>query len=182
MIAGSGFHIRSIDPVRDGPALHAVFGDAESCIYLNGPAFASVEETVEALSRWTVGVEDTSWAVMIEGSSDAVGRVCLFPHGRDVWEAACMIAPPARGRGLAAKALAPAIEDVFARKGARRIIADVDPDNAASLRTFERLGFQREGYFRANWKTHIGVRDSVMLALIDSDPRPWRENSGLGGA
>jgi hypothetical protein len=27
---------------------------------------------------------------------------------------------------------------------------------------------------RANWKTHIGVRDSLILSLIDIDPRPWR--------
>lgn len=85
-----------------------------------------------------------------------------------------MIAPSARGRGLAAKGLALGIDDMFARKAARRIVADVDPDNHASLKTFDVLGFQREGYFRANWKTHLGVRDSVMFGLIDSDPRPWR--------
>ena len=73
-----------------------------------------------------------------------------------------MIAPAARGRNLAARALAPAIDTVFDVKGARRIFADVDPDNAASIRTFEKLGFRHEGVLRANWETHIGVRDSVI--------------------
>ena len=83
-----------------------------------------------------------------------------------------MIRPCARGKNLAALALALVINDAFDRQGARRVFADIDPDNAASIRTFEKLGFQREGLLRANWKTHIGVRDSVIMGLTAFDPRP----------
>lgn len=175
---GDGFHLRPLDIARDGEALHAIWGDEESCLYMPGPACKSAAETIVLLADWSRGIEDTSWAVFVEGSDAAAGRIAFIPQGRDIWEAACMIAPSARGRNLAAHALALGIDDVFARKAARRILADVDPDNIASLRTFERLGFKREGYFRANWKTHIGIRDSVMFGLIDSDPRPWREKQG----
>ena len=166
--------LRLLDPDRDGAALHAIWGDEESCRFMTGPAFATVAETVANLKRWTDKCEDTSWAVVERPDGPALGRVALFPSGRDVWEAACMIVPSARGRNLAASALAEAIDIVFARKAARRIFADIDPDNHASIRTFERLGFVREGLLRANWKTHIGVRDSVIMGLVDSDPRPWR--------
>ena len=175
IIAGCGFHIRTLDVARDGEALHAIWGDEASCTYMTRAAFKSVAETIVGLVEWTRGLEDTSWAVVLDGSDAAVGRIALIPHGRDVWEAACMIAPQARGQGLAARALALGIDDVFERKGARRILADVDPDNYASLKTFETLGFKREGYFRANWTTHLGVRDSVMFGLIETDPRPWRK-------
>lgn len=166
--------LRPIDPVRDGPALHAVFGDEESCRYLARPAFASVAETVEQLRRWNEGAADTSWAVVESARGPALGRVSLFTSGRDIWEIACMIVPAARGRNLAARALAEAIEDVFARKAARRIFADCDPDNAPSIRTFEKLGFRREALLRGTWETHIGVRDSVIFGLLKDDPRPWR--------
>ncbi len=85
-----------------------------------------------------------------------------------------MIVPAARGKNLAARALAQAIDYVFDVKGARRIFADIDPDNIASIRTFEKLGFRHEGVLRGNWETHIGVRDSVMLGLLRDDPRTWR--------
>ncbi|MBY0422123.1 MAG: GNAT family N-acetyltransferase, partial [Parvularculaceae bacterium] len=163
ILAGEGFHLRRLDVARDGAALHAIWGDEESCRYMTEPAARTVAETIVLLERWTQEIEDTSWAVVIDGAEDACGRVALIPLGRDIFEAACMIAPAARGRGLAARALALAIDDAFARKGARRIVADVDPENAPSIRTFVNLGFTREGYFRANWKTHIGVRDSVMF-------------------
>lgn len=166
--------LRPLDPVRDGPALHAVFGDEDSCTYLTGFANRSVAETTEQLTRWTEGSADTSWAVVDRPDGPALGRISLFTSGRDVWEAACMIVPPARGRGLAAKGLAEAIDYVFAGKGARRVFADCDPDNIPSIRTFEKLGFWREGLLRGNWETHIGVRDSVILGLLKDDPRPWR--------
>lgn len=85
-----------------------------------------------------------------------------------------MITPAARGRNRAARALAIAIDEAFETRAARRIFADIDPDNIASIRVFEGLGFQREGVLRANWETHIGVRDSVIMGLVAADPRRWR--------
>jgi ribosomal-protein-alanine N-acetyltransferase len=170
------FILRPLDPQRDGPALHDIFGDAESCRYMTHPPFATVEETVVRLQEWTAGCEDTSWAIADSEESPALGRVSIYPRGRNnVWDAACMITPAARGRGLAYRALAIAIDDVFARKGARRIVADIDPDNRTSIRTFERLGFKLEGRLRGEWEMHIGVRDSLIYGLLRDDPRPWRK-------
>jgi RimJ/RimL family protein N-acetyltransferase len=167
-------HLRALHPERDGPALHAFWSDEESCRYLPDPAFASVEETIAKLQEWTKGFEDTSWAIAEQDSDVACGRVALFTQGRNVWEAACMVVPGARGCGLAAKALAIAIDDVFERKAARRVFADIDPDNVRSIRTFERLGFAYEGCLRGEWETHIGIRDSMIYGLLHDDPRPWK--------
>ncbi|MEQ1932071.1 MAG: GNAT family protein [Parvularculaceae bacterium] len=154
--------------------MHAIWGDEESCRYMQAPAFRTVEETIAALSRWNEGFEDTSWAVADRKDGEALGRIALFTRGRDVWEAACMIAPAARGRNLAARGLAQGIDFVFDKKGARRIFADIDPENTASIRVFEKLGFRREGVLRAEWETHIGVRDSLIMGLTKFDARSWR--------
>lgn len=166
--------LRPLDPDCDGEALHAIFGDEESCIYMTGPAHRTVAETIENLKKWTTGLEDASWAVCETEGGPALGRIALIARGRDIFEAACMIVPAARGKNLAARALSVVIDEAFENRGARRIFADVDPDNIASIRVFEKLGFQREGVLRANWKTHIGERDSVILGLLAGDPRPWR--------
>lgn len=166
--------LRPLNPDCDGPALHAIFGDEACCWYLPHPAYKSVDETIAALKKWTKGFEDTSWAVVEEENGEALGRVALFTQGRGVWEAACMIVPAARGRNLAVLALQQSIDFVFDEKGARRIFADIDPDNKASMRVFEKLGFQREGLLRGEWETHIGVRDTVIMGLLSTDPRPWR--------
>ncbi|WP_425410389.1 GNAT family N-acetyltransferase [Hyphococcus sp.] len=166
--------LRLLDPDRDGPDLHAIFGDEESCRYMTGPAFASVAETVSNLKTWNEGTEDTTWAIVEREDGAALGRITLIPRGPAVFETGIMVCPEARGRGLAHAGLAQALDIAFENHDARRIYADIDPDNTPSLRLFERLGFRQEGLLRAAWKTHIGVRDSVIMGLIDRDPRPWK--------
>ena len=166
--------LRPFDPDRDAKALHAVFGNEESCRYLPEPATKSIEETHALLIKYTSGLEDASWAVCETPNGLALGRVALIPKERNIWEAACMFAPAVRGRGLATAALAQVIDEAFETRGARRIFADIDPDNHASLRVFEKLGFTHEGVLRGMWDTHIGVRDSVIMGMLNTDPRPWR--------
>ena len=84
-----------------------------------------------------------------------------------------MVAPSGRGRNLASRALGMAIDEAFAKLGARRIMADVDPDNISSKRVFEKLGFTLEGRLRGEWELHIGIRDALIYGLLRDDPRPW---------
>ena len=165
--------LRLLDPERDGPALHAIFGDEDCCTYLADPATKSVAETVSLLKKWNEGTEKTTWAIVEEPEGDALGRATLIPRERDIWEIGIMLCPKAQGRGLAAKALGEIIDEGFDTRGARRIFADIDTDNTPSIRLFERLGFQREGVLRGTWVTHIGERDSVIFGLLRSDNRVW---------
>jgi ribosomal-protein-alanine N-acetyltransferase len=169
--------LRPLDPERDGEALHAIWGDEESCRYMTREPTANAAETIALLKEWTAGGEDTSWAVLEDERGPVLGRVAIFPRleRNAVWECGCMIVPAARGRNLAARALAQAIDDAFDNKGIRRVVADIDPDNLASVRVFERLGFRWEGRLRGEWVTHIGQRDSLIYGLLRDDPRPWRE-------
>jgi RimJ/RimL family protein N-acetyltransferase len=50
-----------------------------------------------------------------------------------------------------------------------RIEADVDQRNAASIRTVERLGFQREGYLRERWQVNGEIQDALFYGLIRPD-------------
>ena len=44
-------------------------------------------------------------------------------------------------------------------------------DNAPSIGLVERLGFALEGRLRAEWETHIGVRDTLIYGLLRDE---WR--------
>jgi len=45
----------------------------------------------------------------------------------------------------------------------------VHPDNIASARTLERLGFQREGLLRERWIVEGQVSDTTLYGLLASD-------------
>lgn len=166
--------LRSLVIDRDAEALHAILGDEASCRYLLRAPTATLEETLAQLCRWTDGWEDASWAIVEAADGPAMGRVAIYRPGddADVWEVGVMVVPGAQGRGLAARAVAEAVAIGFEKKRARRIVADIDPDNAASIRLFEKLGFIYEGRLRAAYKTHIGVRDALIYSLLADDPRP----------
>ena len=93
------FIVRPIDPDADGPALHALFGDEESCRYLSRPASPSVADTIAMLREWMGRGDDINWVIADTSDGPALGRVSVYPRGKNnVWDAACMIAPAARGR------------------------------------------------------------------------------------
>ncbi|MEM7158731.1 MAG: GNAT family N-acetyltransferase [Myxococcota bacterium] len=78
-----------------------------------------------------------------------------FALARDAW-----------GQGFMREAVTAGIDFAFDTLGLQRIEADVDPDNAASLRLLDTLGFVREGLLRERWRVGGGVQDSVMLGLL----------------
>lgn len=160
--------------LSDAPALHAAYGDEEVCTYWSRRAYASLDETTGAVA-WEIA-NGASWVILdaLQGdASEAVGRISLFFKGRDgVLEVGVILARAAWGRGFAADALEAVVAHGFEALGAHRIFADVDPDNAASLRLFERTGFVREGLHRHTWRTHLGLRDSVILARFPKESTP----------
>lgn len=75
------------------------------------------------------------------------------------------------GKGLATEAVAALIDFAFARLAIRRLEADADPRNGASMRVLEKLGFVREGYLRERWEIGGEIQDAVMYGLLQ---REWR--------
>ncbi len=73
----------------------------------------------------------------------------------------------AAGRGITPTALALAVDHAFRRGGLHRIEVNIRPENAASRRVVEKLGFREEAYHRrylhidADWRDHIGYALTV---------------------
>jgi RimJ/RimL family protein N-acetyltransferase len=69
-------------------------------------------------------------------------------------------------RGYAMEAVSALIDFAFERLDLRRIEADADPRNAASIRLLEKLGFVREGYLRERWEIAGEIQDAVFFGLL----------------
>ena len=66
------------------------------------------------------------------------------------------------GQGYAGEAQRRVIDFAFDEVGLHRLEADTHPDNAASARSLERLGFKREGLLRERWLVGGRRGDSVI--------------------
>ena len=151
--------------LSDAEALFAAHGDERTHHYWSGPAHSDVEETRTYIADTLTMTGAHVWAITEDGG-EALGRIALFVERTGVGEIGIIMTPSATGRGLASKALQLVVDYGFGPLDLHRIAADIDPDNNASLSLFLRAEFQREGLLRGNWKTHLGVRDSIIMAKL----------------
>ncbi|RJL33249.1 GNAT family N-acetyltransferase [Bailinhaonella thermotolerans] len=83
------------------------------------------------------------------------------------------------GRGITPTALALAVDHCFFTVGLHRVEANIRPENHASRRVVEKLGFREEGVRRRQLHIDGAWRDHICYALtIEDVPRglliPWR--------
>jgi len=86
------------------------------------------------------------------------------------------------GRGVASLAVALVCDHAFGPAGLHRLQADIRPENRASRRLVERLGFRQEGLFRDYLDIDGAWRDHVGYALLAGDLpggvlARWRERA-----
>jgi [ribosomal protein S5]-alanine N-acetyltransferase len=159
--------------VGDAEALFPSLSDAGLMHFWSGPPHASIEETRAEFAQEAVGWR--RWVITRHGDDTAIGVVAAGEKRQgNVSEIGYMLARSHWGSGIAAEAVGAVIDQLFA-EGQRRVFADVDPENRASRGLLERLGFRLEGVLRAEWETHIGVRDTALYGLLSGD---WSEISG----
>ncbi len=109
---------------------------------------------------------------VVEWRGRDVGRVAVRHRSDGVGALSWLTDDPYRGRGLASRAVALLVEWSFAELGYRRVEAEVDPVNRASLRIAMRAGLRREGVLRHHGSRGGEVHDTVVLARLVGDPAP----------
>jgi len=77
--------------------------------------------------------------------------------------------PEARGRGLGTAAVELVSRWVLTATDVHRLVAEVHPDNAASLALLRSCGFTEEGLLRSWLWIGGDVADAVQFSLLDSD-------------
>jgi len=135
---------------RDLSGLHACFGDAQAMRYWNFPP----AKTQAASARWlkhlaksTSPYSFLAWAVADKQSDACIGMVNYHhreAHNRRL-EVGYILCPKRQGNGLMSEAMRALLAYCFEDLGVRRVQALIHPDNAASIRLVERLGFCCEG-------------------------------------
>lgn len=159
-----GLVLRPLE-MSDAAALFAAHGDAETHHYWSGPAHQTAEETAAHIAATLALPGAHVWAIT-ESGGEALGRIGLFAPRERVGEIGVIMRREATGHGFASNALKLVEAYAFDTLCLHRLAADIDPDNSASLSLFLRAGFAREALLRGNWKTHLGVRDSVIMGKL----------------
>jgi RimJ/RimL family protein N-acetyltransferase len=155
----------------DVDSLYEIFSDPRVMRYWSSGPLAN-REAAAALQREIAGGnrKDTmwKWGLALRDTNKLIGTVTLFnlslSNGRA--EIGYAMGSAYWGKGYMNEALTALILHAFDVLNLRRLEADVDPRNTPSVRTLERLGFQREGFLRERW--HVGgeLQDAYFYGLL----------------
>jgi RimJ/RimL family protein N-acetyltransferase len=114
------------------------------------------------------------WGIARREDDHLIGTVTLFNidqnNGRA--ELGYVLGRVFWGQGYMHEALQMLLAHVYNVLELRRLEADVDPRNKASIRTLERLGFQREGFLRERWHVAGEIQDAYFYGLLR---REWKD-------
>lgn len=158
---------------EDLDELYALYRDEEIRRYF--PDFTrTYEETREELEWFLHGhprhPELGLWATIHKPTGRFIGRCGLLPwtiDGRLEIEIAYMIAKPYWRQGLGAEAARALVRYGFEQLGLTRLIALIDPEHEASIRTAQRAGLQFEREL---------VMDGVLSAIYAIERSPAQEH------
>lgn len=160
----------------DAADLFAIFSDPLVTRYLSHPAWTHIGNAHELIARTAAAAGAGTYLYLgVERKSDGklIGECSLFNLMAQCRraEVGYTLAHEAWGKGYIGEALIALLEFGFTRLELNRVEADIDPRNAASARTLERLGFQREGLLRERWIVDGEVSDTALYGLLE---REWR--------
>jgi [ribosomal protein S5]-alanine N-acetyltransferase len=159
----------------DVDALYDVFSDPRVMRYWSSGPLAN-REAAAAMQREIAesNLKDSmwKWGLALRETNTLIGTVTLFnfnlSNGRA--EIGYAMGTAYWGKGYMNEALTALIVYAFDVLKLRRLEADVDPRNAPSIRTLERLGFQREGHLRERWHVEGELQDAFFYGLLQ---REW---------
>lgn len=160
----------------DIDGLFGVFSDAAMMRYWSTPAMrdrAEAAALLDRIHRQFAEKNGFQWGVERKSDGELLGTCTLFNvHVANMRaEVGYCLRSPHWGQGYMGEALTALIDYAFNVLNLRRLEADVDPNNAKSLRILGRMGFQREGLLRERWNVAGEIQDTAFLGLL---AREWR--------
>jgi ribosomal-protein-alanine N-acetyltransferase len=155
----------------DIDSLYEIFSSPQVMRYWSSPPLGDREAAAE-LQREIAGGNESEkmfkWGIALRDSNTVIGTTTLFNLSLDNGRAELgyAMAHAHWGKGYMNEALTGLVSHAFEVMKLRRLEADVDPRNAASIRTLERLGFQREGFLRERWHVNGEIQDAFFYGLL----------------
>ncbi|KPF77567.1 acetyltransferase [Brevundimonas sp. AAP58] len=157
----------------DAEPLHVIFSDPLAMRWWSSLPHETLDQTRAWVEAMMAGNAAGAPDFIIEWNGRAIGKAGFWR----LPDVGYILHPDAWGQGLAQEAVRAAIDHVFAEGLTDIVTADVDPENTASIRLLERLGFARTGSAERTWNIGGELKDSLYYAL---DRVAWtgRLNSG----
>ena len=160
----------------DTDSLFEIFSDAETLRFWSWKPYTERAQAVKLLEEIHEGFRQKTlyqWGIALKTNDKVIGTTTLFRLDDQSRRAEIGYILNRRfwGSGYVNEGLTALLDFAFEKMNLHRVEADIEPRNQASVKTVERLGFQREGLLRERWIVGGEIQDSLFYGLLESD---WR--------
>jgi ribosomal-protein-alanine N-acetyltransferase len=156
----------------DVPVLYEMRTNAKMNRYTDRAKLQTMEEAVEKMKSILALVErrdGIAWAIELKESKTQIGDISFWRLMKEHYRAEIGYAllPDYWDKGYMREAARCAIDYGFSICNFHSIEANVNPNNAASIKLLEKLNFVREAYFRENYYYNGKFLDSAIYSLLN---------------
>ena len=144
----------------DADSLHAIFTRPEAMTWWSSPPHDALDQTRAWLDSM-IARQHSGLDFLIERDGRVIGKAGFW-KAPDI---GYILHPDYWGQGLARESVVAVLHRLFALTDHDEVTADVDPDNAASIRLLESLGFRRTGFAERTWNVGGEWKNSYFYAV-----------------
>lgn len=163
--------LRQLTPA-DAEAMRFFRSDEEFLRYIpreKEPTLLQAQQHLRLLAELEATNEAVTWALSRpEQPAQLLGTICLWhlqaQHHRA--EVGYGLHPDFSGQGLMAEALQAVIGYSFDHLRLHSLEAQLDPENAASVRLLRKHGFEQEAHYRENYHFQDQYFDTAVYSLL----------------
>lgn len=166
----------------DTAALFRIRSDPEVMRYFGSPPISTREMAALHIENFQAAFQEQRgirWVITRRGSAQMLGSCGFWRLVKEHYRAEIGydLAPEYWGMGVMTEAVGAILGFGFGPMGLHSVEAQIDPDNSASRRVLEKLGFVQEGYFHENY--YVAARaafgDTAVFSLLGAS---WLARDG----
>ncbi len=130
------------------------------------------QETIKDLEKQYDDLKEGQWFFIEKKDGKKIGYVAHFVSMGKQKEIGYALLPEERGKGYGTEAVTIMVDYLFLSKDIMRIQADIRPENIASQKVLEKVGFKKEGILRKCYFSRGKLRDTAIFSILREE---WKE-------
>ncbi len=159
---------------EDAPEILHLRSHSATMQYLDRDKMKAVEEAEALIQKMNDDLDNNeaiSWGIQLKEEDKLIGYIGYWRIMKEHYRAEIgyMLHPHYWNKGIMNEVMKKVIPFAFDHLKLHSIEANVNPNNAASIKILEKNGFVREGYFKENYYYNGRFLDSAIYSLIEPD-------------
>lgn len=130
------------------------------------------QETIKDLEKQYDDLKEGQWFFIEKKDGKKIGYVAHFVSMGKQKAIGYALLPEERDKGYGTEAATIMVDYLFLSKNIIRIQAGIRPDNIASQKVLEKVGFKKEGILRKCFFSRGELRDTAIFSILREE---WKE-------